>query len=121
MFTAGRITTAEGADSSDDEGSSAKKLKTSTSGNSEAAAASVAPVGAVPLAAPILPSPFMAMNPMAPYLGHMGLPTMGAVTHMPLSGGAVSSPHAPPKPAYTSISSPSASNSASKPAFAAYR
>lgn len=70
---------------------------------------------------PMLASPFVGMNPLNPYLGHLSLPMMGAVPQMPqLPGGTVASPQTPAKPLFTS-SSPSSSNSASKPAFAAYR
>lgn len=68
----------------------------------------------------MLASPFMGMGPMNPYLGHLPLPMMGSVPQMPLPGGAVSSPQTPSKPLFASSSSPSSSNSASKPAFAAY-
>lgn len=70
--------------------------------------------------APMLASPFMNMGPMNPYLGHLPLPMMGTVPQMPLPSGAASSPQTPSKPLFASSSSPSSSNSVSKPAFAAY-
>nr|CAG4641894.1 EOG090X0A5X [Eurycercus lamellatus] len=121
-FIAGRMMTAEGADSSDEEGgSSAKKMKTSQSQIPEAtASASVPPLGAMPMT-PMLASPFMGMNPMGHYLGHLPMPMMGAMPQMPIPSGSVASPQTPSKPIFPSTtSSPSSSSSASKPAFAAY-
>nr|SVE70572.1 EOG090X0A5X [Daphnia similis]SVE72456.1 EOG090X0A5X [Daphnia similis] len=119
-FTAGRITTAAGADSSDDEGgSSAKRAKTAQPTGQESTGPSIPSLGSMPIT-PMLASPFMGMGPMNPYLGHLSIPMMGSVPQMPLPGGAASSPQTPSKPLFASSSSPSSSNSASKPAFAAY-
>ena len=111
--------TAEGAESSDEEGgSSAKKFKTTQPPVPETP--TVAPISSVQLA-PMLGSPFMGMGPMAHYLGH--LPMMGAMPQMPMPSGQVSSPHAAPKPLFPSASGSStpSNSSISKPAFAAYR
>nr|CAH0101030.1 unnamed protein product [Daphnia galeata] len=117
---AGRITTAAGADSSDEEGSSsAKRAKTTQPVVQESTTQSIQAIGTMPIT-PMLASPFMGMGPMNPYLGHLPLPMMGSVPQMPLPGGVVSSPQTTSKPLFASSSSPSSSNSASKPAFAAY-
>nr|SVE83212.1 EOG090X0A5X [Daphnia magna] len=117
---AGRITTAAGADSSDEEGgSSAKRVKTAQPAGQESTGPSIPSLGSMPIT-PMLASPFMGMGPMNPYLGHLSIPMMGSVPQMPLPGGAASSPQTPSKPLFASSSSPSSSNSASKPAFAAY-
>nr|SVE89412.1 EOG090X0A5X [Daphnia sinensis] len=117
---AGRITTAAGADSSDEEGgSSAKRAKTAQPPGQESTGPSIPSLGSMPIT-PMLASPFMGMGPMNPYLGHLSIPMMGSVPQMPLPGGAASSPQTPAKPLFASSSSPSSSNSASKPAFAAY-
>nr|SVE82072.1 EOG090X0A5X [Daphnia magna] len=117
---AGRITTAAGADSSDEEGgSSAKRAKTAQPAGQESTGPSIPSIGSMPIT-PMLASPFMGMGPMNPYLGHLSIPMMGSVPQMPLPGGAASSPQTPSKPLFASSSSPSSSNSASKPAFAAY-
>ena len=47
------------------------------------AAANISSMGAVPMSTSMLTSPFMGMNPMTHYLGHLPLPMMGA---MPLAG-----------------------------------
>lgn len=124
-FSAGRMTTAQGADSSDEEGgSTAKKAKTMQPEIPvPTSSASIPPLGAMPMA-PMLASPFMGMNPMAHYLGQLPMPMMGGMPapQMPLPGAVVASPQTPSKPLFpsTSTSSPSSSSSASKPAFAAY-
>nr|SVE77149.1 EOG090X0A5X [Daphnia lumholtzi]SVE77753.1 EOG090X0A5X [Daphnia lumholtzi]SVE78381.1 EOG090X0A5X [Daphnia lumholtzi]SVE79010.1 EOG090X0A5X [Daphnia lumholtzi] len=117
---AGRITTAAGADSSDEEGgSSAKRAKTAQPAGQEPTGPSIPSLGSMPIT-PMLASPFMGMGTMNPYLGHLSIPMIGSVPQMPLPGGAASSPQTPSKPLFASSSSPSSSNSASKPAFAAY-
>lgn len=114
--------TAEGADSSDEEGgSTAKKMKTAQPVVPESvAAANISSMGAVPMSTSMLTSPFMGMNPMTHYLGHLPLPMMGA---MPLAGGAVSSSSSqiPSKPLFPSSGSSPSSSTSTKPAFAAYR
>nr|SVE73706.1 EOG090X0A5X [Daphnia atkinsoni] len=117
---AGRITTAAGADSSDEEGgSSVKRAKTVQPAGQESTGPSIPSLGSMPIT-PMLASPFMGMGPMNPYLGHLSIPMMGSMPQMPLPGGVASSPQTQSKPLFTSSSSPSSSNSASKPAFAAY-
>ena len=69
ILTAGRIMTAEGADSSDEEGgSAAKKMKTAQPMVPESVAANIPSMGAVPMSTSMLTSPFMGMNPMTHYL-----------------------------------------------------
>ncbi len=123
MFSlAGKMATAEGADSSDEEGgSSAKKLKSGQADNQDpTSSASVPPLGAMPMT-PMLASPFMGMNPMAHYLGHLPMPVMGGMQQMHLPGGPVSTPQATAKPLLPSSTSSPSGSSSSKPAFAAYR
>nr|CAG4636370.1 EOG090X0A5X [Eubosmina coregoni]SVE69949.1 EOG090X0A5X [Eubosmina coregoni] len=117
----GRIMTAEGADSSDEEGgSAAKKMKTAQPMVPDSATANI-PMGAMPMPS-MLTSPFMGLNPMTHYLGHLPLPIMGGMSQMPLGGAASASPQSTSKPLFPSSgSSPSSSSSStSKPAFAAY-
>ena len=114
--------TAEGADSSDEEGgSAAKKMKTAQPMVPDSATANI-PMGAMPMPS-MLTSPFMGLNPMTHYLGHLPLPIMGGMSQMPLGGAASASPQSTSKPLFPSSgSSPSSSSSStSKPAFAAYR
>ena len=115
-----KLLTAEGAESSDEEGgSSAKKLKTSQPPVPETSSANASSMGSIPMA-PMLGSPFMSMGPMSHYVGH--IPMMGAMPQMQLPGGQLSSPQSAPKPLFPTPSSSTPSiNSASKPAFAAYR
>lgn len=112
--------TAEGAESSDEEGgSSAKKIKTSQPPAPETSTANTSAVSSLPMT-PMLGSPFMAMGPMSHYLGH--IPMMGAMPQMQMPSGQVPSPQSTPKPLFPTPSSSTPSiSSASKPAFAAYR
>jgi len=114
-----KIMTAEGAESSDEEGgSSAKRIKTSQPPAPEASTANTSAVGSIPMT-PMLGSPFMAMGPMSHYLGH--IPMMGAMPQMQIPSGQVPSPQSTPKPLFPTPSSSTPSiSSASKPAFAAY-
>jgi len=114
-----KIMTAEGAESSDEEGgSSAKKIKTSQPPAPETSTANTSAVSSLPMT-PMLGSPFMAMGPMSHYLGH--IPMMGAMPQMQMPGGQVPSPQSTPKPLFPTPSSSTPSiSSASKPAFAAY-
>jgi len=115
--------TAEGADSSDEEGgSAAKKMKTAQPMVPESVAANIPSMGAVPMSTSMLSSPFMGLNPMTHYLGHLPLPMMGGMPQMPLAGGTVSSSsQTPSKPLFPSSSSSPSSSASTKPAFAAYR
>lgn len=118
--------TADGADSSDEEGSSKnKRLKTGQPEVPETtSSAGIPAMGAMPHMAPMLTAPFMNMGHVAPYLGHLQMPLMGTgMPQMPVPGGsAVSAAQTPPKPLFpASTSTPSSSSAAAKPAFAAYR
>jgi len=118
----GRIMTAEGADSSDEEGgSAAKKMKAVQPVVPDAAAANVPSMGAMQMPS-LLTSPFVGVNPMTHYLGHLPMPVIGGMPQMLLGGPSSASSQNTPKPINfpSSGSSPSSSSSSTKPAFAAY-
>ena len=133
FFIAGKkLQTAEGAESSDEEGGSrSKKLKTlhQTSGESSSSTAALRqPVPSVQM----LSSPFVGMGGMAHYLGGMGgtIPLMGAMQQHLLAGnslmGATSQQQQTVKqpsslfPSAASSGPSSSSGPSAKATFAAY-
>nr|CAG4638613.1 EOG090X0A5X [Cyclestheria hislopi] len=114
-----KFQTAEGAESSDEEGGpEAKKLKASQPAVQDQAASSTPTMGAIPMN-PVMGGPFMGMGAMTHYMGHV--PIMGAMPQMPLPSGSIPTPPTSSKPLFPSAgSSTTATVTSSKPAFAAY-
>nr|CAG4644980.1 EOG090X0A5X [Leptodora kindtii] len=115
----GKILTAEGAESSDEEGGSqAKRLKSGQPPVPDQIPNNIPPANQIPMA-PMLGSPFLGMGPMTHYLGHV--PMMGAMPQMHLPTGPIASPQVNNKPIFQSSAGTSTSgNTPNKPAFAAY-
>ena len=111
--------TAEGAESSDEEGGSqAKRLKSGQPPVPDQIPNNIPPANQIPMA-PMLGSPFLGMGPMTHYLGHV--PMMGAMPQMHLPTGPIASPQVNNKPIFQSSAGTSTSgNTPNKPAFAAY-